>query len=149
MIGDRIRQLRREARMTQKDLAERMGISASAVGMYEQNRREPSGEVLVKLCRIFNVTTDWLLSGSADVPRVRSGMQADVAGMLEQWKEALMDQEGLMFNGQLLEEGDLEKIFAAMKLGAEIAASQNIGRKKGEDETSERRSGKAGSDLSD
>lgn len=148
MIGNRIRQLRQEAGMTQKELAEQLGISPSAVGMYEQGRREPPGEVLIQLCRLFHVSSDWLLSGSTAMRRP-SAMQTDVAGMLEEWKEALMDQEGLMFNGQLLEEGDLEKIFAAMKLGAEIAASQNAGRKKGKDETSQTRSGKTGTDVSD
>ena len=49
--------------LTQKALAEKMGISASAVGMYEQGRREPSGAMLVAMAKIFGVSTDYLLTG--------------------------------------------------------------------------------------
>ena len=138
MIGDRIRQLRQNAGMTQAELARRLGISSSSVGMYEQNRREPSSDMLVKLGKIFDVSTDWLLSAHTGSSASRAAGPADgedLAGLLDQWRENLMGQEGLMFNGQPLEEGDLEKIFDAMKLGAEIAASQNAGRKKGQHET--------------
>ena len=47
MLGEQIRRLRTGARMTQGDLAARLGISKSAVGMYEQGRREPPYELPV------------------------------------------------------------------------------------------------------
>lgn len=138
MFGERIRQLRQSAGMTQAELAKRMGISSSSVGMYEQNRRKPSGEIIWKLCKLFDISSDWLLSGSEGVMRQYSIYQTvgkDLAGMLDQLRETLIGQEGLMFNGKVLEDGDLEAIFDAMKLGAEIAASQSSGRKKGSHET--------------
>ena len=55
--------------MSQAELAKRLQVSPSAVGMYEQGRREPSAETLVELSRIFGVTTDYLLTGK---PRTRS-----------------------------------------------------------------------------
>ena len=63
MMGQRIRGLRRERGLSQAELAARLGISASAMGMYEQGRREPSADTLVALARELEVTTDYLLTG--------------------------------------------------------------------------------------
>jgi transcriptional regulator with XRE-family HTH domain len=63
MLGARIAALRRRAGMSQADLALELRCSSSAVGMYEQGRREPAADLVVKLARIFGVTTDYLLTG--------------------------------------------------------------------------------------
>jgi transcriptional regulator with XRE-family HTH domain len=63
MLGARIAALRRDKGWSQAELAGFLGISASAVGMYEQGRREPSAALLVALARSFEVTTDFLLTG--------------------------------------------------------------------------------------
>ena len=62
-MGARIAALRREAGLSQAGLAEKLQISASAMGMYEQGRREPSAQMLVAMARILGVTTDYLLTG--------------------------------------------------------------------------------------
>ena len=66
MLGRRIGALRRERGLSQAALAARLGISPSAMGMYEQGRREPSADTLVALARELNVTTDFLLTGKPD-----------------------------------------------------------------------------------
>lgn len=63
MLGTRIAMLRKSQGMSQQDLAKRLGLSASAIGMYEQGRREPSCEILVALATLFQVSTDFLLTG--------------------------------------------------------------------------------------
>ena len=63
MLGQRIALLRRELGLSQAELARRLGISASAVGMYEQERREPAAQILVNLASILGVSTDYLLTG--------------------------------------------------------------------------------------
>lgn len=77
MLGQRIALLRRQAGMSQAELAVRLGISASAVGMYEQGRREPSVDALVALAEIFQVSTDYLLTGRITDPR-----EAEALGVL-------------------------------------------------------------------
>ena len=64
MRGARIAALRRQAGMSQAELARQLGVSPSAVGMYEQGRREPSSDVLVQLGKIFGVSVDYLLTGT-------------------------------------------------------------------------------------
>ena len=74
-MGARIAALRREAGLSQAELASQLQISASAMGMYEQGRREPSGQMLVALARILGVTTDYLLTGTPAPEQVESIQQ--------------------------------------------------------------------------
>lgn len=63
MLGARIAVLRKRAGMSQAELAKRLKISASAVGMYEQGRREPAADTLVALSKELGVSVDYLLTG--------------------------------------------------------------------------------------
>ena len=63
MMGARIAALRKKSGLSQADLARQLQCSASAVGMYEQGRREPSADTIIALSEIFEVTTDYLLKG--------------------------------------------------------------------------------------
>ena len=55
------RQLRLSASLTQSDIAKRIGISRSTIGMYETGAREPDFKTLEKIADYFNVDTDYLL----------------------------------------------------------------------------------------
>lgn len=68
MLGTRIAALRRNVGLSQAQLASRLGISASAMGMYEQGRREPSADTLLALSRELQVSVDYLLTGQAQTP---------------------------------------------------------------------------------
>ena len=63
MVGTRIAALRKNAGMSQAELAKALALSPSTVGMYEQGRREPSLSLVVQLAREFGVSTDYLLTG--------------------------------------------------------------------------------------
>lgn len=65
MLGARIALLRRKTGYSQRDLATALGISPSTVGMYEQQRRVPSTELLLRMARLFQVSTDFLLTGQS------------------------------------------------------------------------------------
>lgn len=61
MLGKRITELRKACDMSQKELGEKLGLSASAIGMYEQGRRDPSNAMLIDMEKLFGVTVDYLL----------------------------------------------------------------------------------------
>lgn len=71
----RIKQLRMEKGISQDQLAVLLGISRSAVGMYETGKREPDLETCEAIADIFNVDMDYL-TGRSDIERM-----ADIAGM--------------------------------------------------------------------
>ena len=63
MLGAQIAYLRKKAGLSQQQLAERLHLSGSAVGMYEQGRRQPSVDILVALSLEFGVTLEYLMIG--------------------------------------------------------------------------------------
>lgn len=65
-FGERIAKLRKKKRLTQLELAKRLNISKSTLGMYEINKREPNFEMLIQLAEYFEVTLDYLIVGKID-----------------------------------------------------------------------------------
>lgn len=61
MVGNRIKYLREEKEISQKKLAEYIKVSPSSIGMYEQERRVPSAEILNLIAEFFNVSVDYLM----------------------------------------------------------------------------------------
>ena len=60
-IGKKIKELRTEIKITQKELARRVGKSPTAVASWEQGLSEPCVNDLRLLCSIFEVSADYLL----------------------------------------------------------------------------------------
>lgn len=60
-MGKKLHSLRTEKKLTQKQIADRIGLAISAVSSYESGNRYPSYESLIKLARMFHVSTDYLL----------------------------------------------------------------------------------------
>lgn len=60
-FGERLKEIRMSQHMTQQELANRLGVAKSIVSYYESGERFPSYDILVRIARIFRVTTDYLL----------------------------------------------------------------------------------------
>jgi len=60
-FGKRLKDLRKNAGLTQKQLADKIWVTKATICYYEQSERNPSPEILVKLAKVFHVTTDYLL----------------------------------------------------------------------------------------
>mgnify|MGYP002579452488 CR=1 FL=1 len=65
-FAERLRELRKERHVTQKDMGEILGIQLRSYQCYESGDRRPDYEKLVALADYFDVTTDYLL-GRSDV----------------------------------------------------------------------------------
>lgn len=63
-VGYRLKALRLEAGLTQNELAEKVGISKTAIFQYETNKRKPNFEALVKMQDFFRVPMDYLMATS-------------------------------------------------------------------------------------
>lgn len=75
-FGERLKELRNGQKMTQQQLATRLGVAKSVVSYYESGDRFPSYDVLIKIARTFHTTTDYLLG----IERERT---IDVSGLSE------------------------------------------------------------------
>jgi len=60
-VGEKIKELRVIKGITQAELAEKVGVTTSAVSSYEVSARQPSYDILIKTAKLFNVTADYLL----------------------------------------------------------------------------------------
>ena len=60
-IGNRIRKYREECNMTQKQLAERIGVSNSRVSNWEQGLNRPDADILAAVCVALDVSPSLLL----------------------------------------------------------------------------------------
>ena len=111
MLGARIALLRKNSGWSQADLARRLGISASAVGMYEQGRREPSSELLVAMAREFGVSVDYLLTGQPETHRERQRAEQVLYRSVHQMDAHLRQRKSLPFSRQ-----EMIVLFAALLL---------------------------------
>ncbi|WP_433958886.1 helix-turn-helix domain-containing protein [Cytobacillus horneckiae] len=63
MLGDRLKILRSERKLTQEELASKIGVTRGTYAHYEINKRQPDYDTLIKLADFFEVSTDYLLKG--------------------------------------------------------------------------------------
>lgn len=82
MLGDKIKQLRLENGLTQRELADSLGVTPKAVSFYELNQREPSGDILIKIAKKFRVSTDYLLGHESELSSL-----SNYAGKLTETKK--------------------------------------------------------------
>lgn len=66
MIGNRVKLLREELDLKQDELAKKIGVSPSAIGMYERDLREANDDIKLKMCDLFNCSMDYL-TGNSDI----------------------------------------------------------------------------------
>ena len=67
MLGERLLQLRKEADLTQDELAAILKINKHSISSYERGKSAPSDEIKIAIARHFNVSVDYLL-GVTDIP---------------------------------------------------------------------------------
>lgn len=123
ILAERLRELRKKNKLTQKEVATFIGISESGYGYYEQGRNEPSLETLRKLATKYDVSVSYLTGENEetahdDSPSAKE--EKDIAKRLEQIKKDLeagsSDGDGLAFHGEPMSEEAIDSLMDAMEL---------------------------------
>lgn len=83
-FGEKLRTLRLERGWSQKALAEKLGVVSASVSAYEQAKKYPSIEVLIKVCKVFDVSADYLLGLSDDMQLMKSNLTDDQMRLIRQ-----------------------------------------------------------------
>ena len=60
-MGSKLKELRKQKGVSQKVVANAIGVTTSAYSNYEQDLREPSIQVIISLCKYFEVSADYLI----------------------------------------------------------------------------------------
>ena len=71
LFGQRIKKLRQELGLSQRDFAEKIGVTASALSSYEKGQKNPSVNVAIKISTVFSVSLDWLCGLKKEDDRFR------------------------------------------------------------------------------
>ena len=66
-MQDRIKELRKELGLTQRQFGERVGVKQNTIANYEIGRNEPADAVIGLICREFNVSETWLRTGEGEM----------------------------------------------------------------------------------
>lgn len=69
MIGERLQEIRKDKGDSQESLAKKLNVSIFTVSSWEQGKSSPSHDTLVSICRLYGVSSDYLL-GLSDVDPV-------------------------------------------------------------------------------
>lgn len=141
-IGERIKQARLEKGLDQLALCEKLSIEQSTLSNYENGRRIPKPDMIVKMADIFGVSTDYLL-GKTDM-RTPNGYSSattaisntdkhatltskdhiEIDEYIENFENELLSQTGLMLDGEPMTQESKEKLLAALRIGAEMAKKE-------------------------
>lgn len=77
MFSKRLKELRKNKNITQIDLANALGVTAGAVGLWETGKRLPDIETVLKIAKFFNVSTDYLMDDSHENQIIIIGKDGD------------------------------------------------------------------------
>ncbi|MBQ6727712.1 MAG: helix-turn-helix transcriptional regulator [Clostridia bacterium] len=88
MFGRNIKELRTERSMSQKVLAEKIGVSQGAVYFWEKEINEPTVGYIIKLATLFGVSTDELLSYEVKKDRKENTRRGEMLAMFDKLSEA-------------------------------------------------------------
>ena len=112
LFGDRIKELRNLADMSQQELANRTGLSLRSIQNYESNQRYPKDvAILNKLCAALGTTIEVLMK-EEDQFILEAASKFGSRGKND--AEKLIEEVGGLFAGGELNEEDKDKVFRAI-----------------------------------
>lgn len=76
-IGDRLKQIRKKAGLTQKDFGEKIALKPTAIGQMETGDRNVTERTIILICSTFNINEDWLRTGEGDMENISETFSID------------------------------------------------------------------------
>lgn len=83
-FGNTLKTLRQKEKMTQAQLAHKLGLTKSVISAYETGLRMPSYDILLHIAKIFKVSTDYLLG-------LEHPQEIDLSGLSKEEVNALLN----------------------------------------------------------
>ena len=98
-FSERLKKLRKNAGLTQVDVAEKLGISQPAYGSWERGIKKPTQDNLVKIAQVLNVSVDYLVGNSEE----KSDNLDNIELLFRMNSKGLTDEERRVFKKELIE----------------------------------------------
>ena len=98
-FAERLKELRKQAHLTQVELAKRLGIGQSSYADWERGKKKPTQENLVKIAQILNVSVDYLVGNSEE----KSDELDNIELLFRMNSKGLTEKEKEIFKKELIE----------------------------------------------
>lgn len=98
-FSQRLKNLRKQAHLTQVDIAEKLGISQPAYASWERGIKKPTQGNLVKIAQILNVSVDYLVGNSDNTEDELDNIEL----LFRMNSKGLTDEEKEIFKKELIE----------------------------------------------
>lgn len=112
LFGEKVKQLRKEKKLTQTELAEAIGVTLRTVQNYETKNLFPKNQNVVnKLCKVLETSSDYLISDDEFVNRTHEN--EETSDMLS--AEEIINQANVFFFGGEIPEEDRDNVMRAIQ----------------------------------
>ena len=129
-LGNRLKSLRQEKGLTQKEVAKLIGTTDVSIGRYEMDARVPKADILNSLAKLYDVEIDYLLTGKENKEsestlnnRDKKDIEKDLKKIMDDFKSG--EAGPAFYDGVELDDDDLDKLEIAMRTALEIAKVKN------------------------
>lgn len=99
-FAERLKTLRKQVKLTQAQIAEKLNISQQAYASWERGVKKPTQENLVKIAQILNVTIDYLVGNFSE--EITNNKLEDIEILFCKNSEGLTDEEKSLFRQELI-----------------------------------------------
>jgi len=125
-FGNRLKTLRENHNLSQKEFANILNIANSTLSQYESDKRVPSDEVKLQIAKYFNVTTDYLLGNETPPkfkPQLTDKDKKDIAKQVEDMLDGLDADNPISFqlDGNEIDDDTRELLRQSLQNALEFA----------------------------
>lgn len=110
---------------TIQTIEEKTGTSYTTFRQWYEGTGDYFNDKLYLIADLYNVSIDYLLGRQEQLPELNNKDQKEIQKILDETKEQLLSQDGLMFDGVPATEEDVQKIIMAMQMGMEMIKKEN------------------------
>lgn len=126
VFSKRLRYYLNKFEITQVELAKKLGVGTTSVYNWCNGIKSPRMDKVDAMCDLFHCNrSDLMEDKSTTSSELTARDERDIAKILEQTKEQLLSQEGLMFDGDPASPEAINSILDAMQIGMEMAKKKN------------------------
>jgi transcriptional regulator len=124
--GEKIRQLRKDNKITQTELGKILNVEKSTISMYENNNTQPPSQTLALIAKYFNVSTDYLLGNETPAkfkPQLTDKDKKDIAKQVEDMLDGLDADNPISFqlDGNEIDDDTRELLRQSLQNALEFA----------------------------
>lgn len=107
------------------DVTRATGIKSPVFSEWKKGKSRPNADKMLLIANFLGVSVEYLMTGKEPESVLNKKDEKDIEKILDQTREQLLSQEGLMFDGDPASPEAIESILSAMQIGMEMAKKKN------------------------